>query len=66
MEGIDNEKLLLEIVQLLRRMLAADTARAADRLAFAKLLHHILVMADDYLCDDNDLSRKAKGKYLDR
>lgn len=66
MEERDTEKLLREIVQLLRRQIAADTTRAADRLAFAKLLHHILVMADDYLCDDNDLSRKAKGKYLDR
>lgn len=66
MEEIDNEKLLLEIIQLLRRMIAADAARTADKLSFAKMLHHLLVMADDYVCDENDLSRKAKGKYLDR
>jgi hypothetical protein len=30
---------------------------------FWKIVHHILIVFDDWLCDTFGFSRKAKGKY---
>lgn len=31
--------------------------------AFVHLIHRILILVDDWLCDTFNLSRKARGRY---
>jgi hypothetical protein len=32
---------------------------------FMQIAHHVIVIVDDFLCEQLDLSRKPKGKYAD-
>jgi hypothetical protein len=32
---------------------------------FMTMAHHVIVIVDDFLCDELGLSRKPKGKYAD-
>jgi hypothetical protein len=53
--------------------LATDREKQAGRIDWnpehtyklMTILHHVLVMIDDWICEIGQFSRKAKGKYLD-
>lgn len=56
------DKLAIEILRLCIK--AIKSKDESKRREFAADIHQVIVIVDDRLCDQFNLSRKARGKHL--